>query len=486
MGLQSIRRLGRKSTLCLGLLTLSFSTLGFGLSKSIPLWCITRILQGAGSAAAGQSRLPACPRGAGSSRHTQEGRRTPWTLLPQSRCHSSPWTDTDTPSSPSSPSLLRLSSSGATYYAILSDMYPDTLGLIIGIQEAVTGLGYMVGPMLGAGLFALGGFRLPFLALGAFPLAVCLMLPPLLRNAHNFEPSHNIPGYGSPSLLAHQQQGSSSTDEEEEEEDAVSVEEQDRLHPPPPLGGGDKMMMPPLSLNDMMHHQDLQDDQGRLKAGGGGGWCWSSSSPYLSLPFVFVSLGTTLATCGFAFLEPVLSEHLMTQLHVSTSMSGLLMGVPSVTYIVAAPLGGWLGEVCGYRPILFLGFLIFAVGLALVGPMPLIPPDVDASLTWAIQVGRGSRARRTTTHREAGSSSVVGPAPTILARRERALTLAPPVRWSCWLDGMDGRWALWPCWAWALPSAPSPPCPTSSTSPGPAPPMTWPASSTTCSCPPER
>ena len=31
------------------------------------------------------------------------------------------------------------------------------------------------------------------------------------------------------------------------------------------------------------------------------------------------------------------------------------MGIPSVTYIIAAPLGGWLGEKMGYRPILFLG-----------------------------------------------------------------------------------------------------------------------------------
>lgn len=52
---QCIRRLGRKWTLCGGLLTLSLSTLGFGLSTSIPLWGVTRVLQGAGSAAAGET-----------------------------------------------------------------------------------------------------------------------------------------------------------------------------------------------------------------------------------------------------------------------------------------------------------------------------------------------------------------------------------------------------------------------------------------------
>ena len=54
--------------------------------------------------------------------------------------------------------------------------------------------GYMVGPILGAALFSLGGFRLPFLVLGLCPLAVCLVLPPLLREAHNFDPNHQLPG----------------------------------------------------------------------------------------------------------------------------------------------------------------------------------------------------------------------------------------------------------------------------------------------------
>lgn len=168
---------------------------------------------------------------------------------------------------------------GATYYAILSDMYTDNLGFVIGIQEAVTGLGYMVGPMLGAGLYSLGGFRLPFLILGFFPLAVCLMLPPLLRDAHNFDPSHNIP-YTSPSIFG------------EDDDTSLSTST---------LDADGK---PTSSLS-------LQDPPLSARLG-------KKSSPYLSFPFIYVSLGTTLATCGFAFLEPVLSEHLMNTLHVST------------------------------------------------------------------------------------------------------------------------------------------------------------------------
>jgi len=35
-----------------------------------------------------------------------------------------------------------------------------------------------------------------------------------------------------------------------------------------------------------------------------------------SFPFFYIALGTTLATSGFSFVEPVLSENLMTTLNV--------------------------------------------------------------------------------------------------------------------------------------------------------------------------
>jgi len=51
---KAILRTGRKTVLMFGLATLSASTIGFGMSKNIPSWCITRVLQGIGSAAAGK------------------------------------------------------------------------------------------------------------------------------------------------------------------------------------------------------------------------------------------------------------------------------------------------------------------------------------------------------------------------------------------------------------------------------------------------
>ena len=51
--------------------------------------------------------------------------------------------------------------------AILSDAFPDNRGLVVGSSSSCLALGYFVGPPLGGTLFAMSGFRLPFLALSA-------------------------------------------------------------------------------------------------------------------------------------------------------------------------------------------------------------------------------------------------------------------------------------------------------------------------------
>jgi len=242
---------------------------------------------------------------------------------------------------------------GATYYAILSDMYVENLSFIIGIQEAVTGLGYMVGPMLGAALYSLGGFRMPFIVLSAFPLAVLVMLPPLLRTGHNFDPNNQL-SYKATSLFHH--------DEKQHYKHHGSWGEFTMLE---------------------------QKEEGPETSSAA---AVSISSRVLSVPFVVVALGGTLATCGFAFVEPVLSEHLMVQLEVTASTSGMLMGIPSVSYIIAAPVAGWLGERWGYRPVLFTGCCLFALAMALMGPSPLLPVVLTLSERWAIQVSCWSNA----------------------------------------------------------------------------------------------
>lgn len=213
---------------------------------------------------------------------------------------------------PSVPYMLLLP--GATYYALMMDAFPDHLGSVIGLLEAVAGLGYVLGPVFGAALFEWGGFLLPFLVLGAFPAAACLLLAYMLNCR------------GGSTLTAH---ASSSCGE----------------------------------------------------AGGKGG------RRSVSWLFVYVCLATMLSTTAIAFFEPCLARHLMQHLQVDVSTSGMLQGALSLAYIIAAPLGGWLGEAYGHRLVLVLGLVVFAFALALLGPVPLVPiPDGDMP-KWIVQVG---------------------------------------------------------------------------------------------------
>ena len=62
-------------------------------------------------------------------------------------------------------------------FAVLSDAFPDNRGLIIGSAVSMIALGFMIGPPVGGGLYALAGFRLPFVFLSVLcPVCTAPML----------------------------------------------------------------------------------------------------------------------------------------------------------------------------------------------------------------------------------------------------------------------------------------------------------------------
>ena len=59
---------------------------------------------------------------------------------------------------------------------ILMNAFPETkLARMNGILQTFTGLGMLVGPILGSLLFKLGGFQLPFYVVGVLLLALAVM-----------------------------------------------------------------------------------------------------------------------------------------------------------------------------------------------------------------------------------------------------------------------------------------------------------------------
>lgn len=64
-------------------------------------------------------------------------------------------------------------------FSIVTNNFPDEKQRLIGILEAGIGVAVLVGPILGATLYALGGYPCPFWTLGSvyiclFPLINCM------------------------------------------------------------------------------------------------------------------------------------------------------------------------------------------------------------------------------------------------------------------------------------------------------------------------
>ncbi|XP_077989876.1 MFS-type transporter SLC18B1-like, partial [Glandiceps talaboti] len=71
-------------------------------------------------------------------------------------------------------SIEALGSAAATtaVFTIIAQTFPDKIATTFGIMEIFTGLGLMIGPPLGGILYSVGGYTLPFVALGTSTLVI--------------------------------------------------------------------------------------------------------------------------------------------------------------------------------------------------------------------------------------------------------------------------------------------------------------------------
>ncbi|XP_078314592.1 MFS-type transporter SLC18B1-like isoform X1 [Crassostrea virginica] len=72
-------------------------------------------------------------------------------------------------------------------YAILADAFPKYIATVVGYLELFTGVGMMVGPAIGGGLYSLWGYGLPFYVLGCVLVIagiISFFTMPKLNNVH--------------------------------------------------------------------------------------------------------------------------------------------------------------------------------------------------------------------------------------------------------------------------------------------------------------
>jgi len=67
-----------------------------------------------------------------------------------------------------------------TIFSVAANFYPTKRSLMIGLLEAATGLGMMLGPLLGTVLHAIGGYNFMFYSFGSLFLILVLLFPYLL------------------------------------------------------------------------------------------------------------------------------------------------------------------------------------------------------------------------------------------------------------------------------------------------------------------
>lgn len=199
-------------------------------------------------------------------------------------------------------------------YTYIMAVFPDDIGTAFGFTETCVGFGMSMGPAIGAGLYTLGGYGLPFYVLGGFILL-------------------NIPLCW------------------------FLIEPID--------------MTPPQKKTDSSETDDIfkQIEEKILKR--------KQKTSYLSLVTIpevaVVAVVVAVVSQSAGFLDPTLEPHFR-QYNLGTNVVGLVFLAMSLAYAILSPFVGWAASKMDNKmPLMIAGLLLSAVGLALLGPAWFLP-----------------------------------------------------------------------------------------------------------------
>ena len=225
--------------------------------------------------------------------------------------------------------------SALSYTALLAfcaERFKQQLATVIGIQEAISGVGFMIGPVIGGALFSVGGFAAPFAAMGVGLLASLPLLPFALPRR-----------------------------------DASVVPIEAALVPPGGHLSGDEAddyaaaspRLPPLTFRQVLRVPAVLD----------------------------AAAVTLLAGVAFGFVGPTLAPHLATSLRASEASIGALFGLCALAYAMAAPAAGALADRLGADRMMRCGVALLAASYLLLGPSPALgsAPQAGSAAAWAAQ-----------------------------------------------------------------------------------------------------
>ena len=216
-------------------------------------------------------------------------------------------------------------------FAIISENFSNTLGKVMGFNEVIIGVGFMMGPVVGSLLYAAGGFSLPFMVaagflLVSFPVVFVYDKQQKARAQREAEAkvfgatfdAENAKGNASPYGLSSSGSGSDlDDDDDDDDDDAASFLEQ----------------------------------------------IWQVLNWRLLLSALILFLGTG----AFGWVETILSLHLQKELKFQQKYIGMIFAVINVTYSSCGPFIGHLADKVGYKPILSTGLTLTGLTFTVIG-----------------------------------------------------------------------------------------------------------------------
>lgn len=302
---------------------------------------------------------------------------------------------------------------------LLCERCPSIMGFAIGLQEALAGVGFAVGPMAGGLLYAYGGWHVPFVTLGIATLATFPLI--MLALQHYKAPTTNddeqevAEDYGDEPLSAGPEEQEPLNDDDR----AVSDNAYTNM---PAATVADEA----LTKNDTLGHSRLGDAlqggtevhatmngeadgllprQRRSEKAESSSSSRKSSSqrrsssetpPYeytmpptrMLVNFVTADAALITIVCAIAFgyIEPNIAQHISAELGVGTKEASAMYSLIPAAYSAISIFGGPLADkVIGYRGMLIWGVVLLIIAHLLLGPVPLLHIKEGSAMMWIVQ-----------------------------------------------------------------------------------------------------
>ena len=230
-------------------------------------------------------------------------------------------------------------------FAIVAEVFPASLGKVMGLNEVIIGLGIMLGPVIGSALYSYGGFALPFLAGSgvlwlSFPFVV----------AYHRQSVREGRGSGSRGGLQAGRRRESSLGSETAFYSAESS----------PAGRDEEELLSMASPGGTAEEKENEGEAGSFWAQVGSVMTWRL---ILSAFVLFFAIG------AFVWVETILSLHLQNDLGFKEKYIGVVFAVINVTYSVVGPFVGALADKFGYKPIMVAGLMLTGITFIMMGPV---------------------------------------------------------------------------------------------------------------------